>query len=351
MKSVYLDGNSLSLQDLAGISRNNWRVELSEDAKERIINSRKLVDKFVEEEKVIYGITTGFGRFSDVFISKDQTKLLQKNLIVSDCCGVGDKYDDEIVRAAMVLRVNALAKGLSGIRLSTENTLIDMINKGVHPLVPDQGSVGASGDLCPLAHIVLVMMGQGEAIYEGKEIDGGKAMKIAGIETVELVAKEGLALINGTCVVTAVGALATYDAIMVSKVSDIVGAMTVEALGGIIDAYDNRVHQARPHEGQIAVAKNMLRILEGSKSVTRQGEKRVQDAYTLRCIPQIHGASKDAIDYIAGKVTTELNSATDNPLIFADDEAVISGGNFHGQPMAIAFDFLAIALSELVPFM
>ncbi|QEK11069.1 histidine ammonia-lyase [Crassaminicella thermophila] len=347
MKVICVNGNSLTLEDLVKVSRENYKVELAKEAIERVSKSREAVDEFVEEGKVIYGITTGFGKFSDVLISKDQTKELQRNLIVSDCCGVGKPYSEEIVRAAMLLRVNALAKGFSGIRLSTLNVLIKMLNKGVHPVVPEKGSVGASGDLCPLAHIVLVMLGEGEAFYQGKRMKGFEAMKDAGIETVELIAKEGLALINGTCVLTAVGALAAYDAKMVAKLSDISAAMTVEALNGIVDAYDKRVHEVRPHEGQINCAQNMLNLLAGSKSTTRQGEIRVQDAYTLRCIPQIHGASRDAIDYVIKKVTIELNSATDNPLIFSEDKEVISGGNFHGQPMALVFDFLSIAIAEL----
>lgn len=347
MKTVYIDGNSLTLEELIHVSRENCRIELTKEAIEKIKESRAIVDEFVEEGKVIYGITTGFGLFSNVLISKEDTKTLQRNLIVSDCCGVGNPYPEEIVRASMMLRINALAKGFSGIRLSTLNVLIEMLNKGVHPIIPEKGSVGASGDLCPLAHMVLVMLGEGEAYYEGEMMPGAEAMKKAGIVTVELVSKEGLALINGTCVLTAVGALTAYDAKMITKLADISAAMTVEALSGIIDAYDPRIHEVRPHEGQIKCAQNMLKLLRESKSTSRQGEIRIQDAYTLRCIPQIHGASRDAIDYIIKKVSIELNAATDNPLIFADNKDVISGGNFHGQPMALIFDFLGIAVAEL----
>ncbi|MBF8984125.1 histidine ammonia-lyase [Lutibacter sp. B2] len=347
MKKVYLDGNSLTLEELVKVSRENYKVEITEEAIKKVNKARAVVDEFVEEGKIIYGITTGFGKFSDVLIPKEDTKKLQRNLILSDCCGVGKPYPEKTVRAAMLLRINALAKGFSGIRLSTLNVLIEMLNKGVHPVVPEKGSVGASGDLCPLAHIVLTMMGEGEAFYKGKRILAADAMKEAGIEAVELISKEGLALINGTCVLTAVGALAAYDAKMVAKLADISAAMSVEALNGIIDAYDPRVQEVRPHEGQIDCAKNMLRLLKGSKSTSRQGEIRVQDAYTLRCIPQIHGASKDTIDYVIKKVNIELNAATDNPLIFVDDKDVISGGNFHGQPMAVAFDILKIAVAEL----
>lgn len=347
MSIIYIDGNSLTLEDLVKVARENYKVELTKEAAERVNKARALVDEFVDGGEVIYGITTGFGLFSDVLISKDQTKELQKNLIVSDACGVGNPYPEEVVRAAMLLRANALSKGYSGIRLSVLNTLIEMLNKGVHPIIPEKGSVGASGDLCPLAHMVLVMLGEGEAVYQGERLPGKDAMGKAKIDKVELISKEGLALINGTQVLTAVGALAAYDAKKLTKLADIAAAMTAEALNGIVDAYDEKVQQVRPHNGQIICAQNMLKILNGSKSTSRQGEIRVQDAYTLRCVPQIHGASRDAIDYVVDRVSTEINSATDNPLIFADDRQVISGGNFHGQPMALAFDFLGIAVAEL----
>lgn len=270
-----------------------------------------------------------------------------KNLIISHACGVGEPLDEEIVRGIMLLRANALAKGYSGIRLYTLNTLIEMLNKGVHPLIPEKGSLGASGDLAPLSHMVLVMLGEGKAYYRGQLFIGKEAMAKAGVPTIELTSKEGLALINGTQVMTSIGALAVYDGISINKTADIVAALTVEALNGVTDAYDYRVHRVRPHQGQINTAKNLLYLLESSQMTTRQGDIRVQDAYSLRCIPQIHGASKDAIKYVEDKVNIEMNSATDNPLIFEDTKDVISGGNFHGQPMALSFDFLGIALSEL----
>lgn len=347
MKTIILDGNTLTIDELIEVSRRHAKVELSNDAIIRMQESRDLVDNYVNEGRVVYGITTGFGLFADVVISKEQTKLLQKNLILADCCSVGDPYPKDVVRASMLLRINALAKGFSGIRLLTVQLLIDMLNSGIHPIIPEKGSVGASGDLSPLAHIVLVMMGSGETEYKGEVIPGLDALKKEGLDPVELISKEGLALINGTCVLTAVGALATYDANKVLKLADISASLTVEALSGIIDAYDEKIHLARPHQGQVQVAQNLLKILENSKSTTHQGEVRVQDAYTLRCIPQIHGASRDAIEYCTKKVEIELNSATDNPLIFAGHDQVISGGNFHGQPMAIAFDVLGIALAEI----
>ncbi|NLL81905.1 MAG: histidine ammonia-lyase [Tissierellia bacterium] len=329
------------------VTRKNMKVELTTEAIEKVNKARALVDRYVDDNKVVYGLTTGFGKFSDVVINGEETKTLQRNLIISHACGVGNPLDEEIVRGIMLLRANALAKGYSGIRLSTLNTLIEMINKGVHPIVPEKGSLGSSGDLAPLAHVVLVLIGEGEAIFKGVRMPGKEAMAKAGIEPVELTSKEGLALINGTQVMTSVGAHTVYDAINLSKTADIAASLTSEALNGITDAYDEKVHIVRGQEGQINSAKNLLKILEGSGNTTRQGELRVQDAYALRCVPQIHGASKDCFKYVKEKVEIELNAATDNPLIFADEEQVISGGNFHGQPMALPFDFLAIGLSEL----
>ncbi|MCX7903086.1 MAG: histidine ammonia-lyase [Caloramator sp.] len=347
MNKVVIDGHHLTIQDVVNVARNGYYVEISDEAKFRVEKARALVDKFVQEERIEYGITTGFGKFADVVISKEDAKRLQRNLIVSHACAVGDELDAEIVRAIMLLRANALSKGHSGVRLSTLQTLIDMLNKGVHPVIYEKGSLGASGDLAPLSHMVLVMIGEGEAYYQGERLSGEEALKRAGIEKVELVEKEGLALINGTQVMTAIGALAVYDAINLAKASDIIASMTVEALRGITDAYYHRVHEVRPQIGQLKCARNLLRILEGSSLITRQGELRVQDAYTLRCIPQIHGASKDAIEYVKRVIEIEINSATDNPLIFEDEMRVISGGNFHGQPVALAMDFLGIAVAEL----
>lgn len=346
MNKVIIDGSGLTFLDIVNVARNFYTVELSEKAKENINASRALVDGLAEEGKVEYGITTGFGKFSDVHISKEETKDLQRNLIVSHACGMGNPLDMEIVRAVMLLRANALSKGYSGIRLSTVETLIEMLNKKVHPVIPEKGSLGASGDLAPLSHMVLVMIGDGEAWYDGERLDGREAMRRAGISIVELVEKEGLALINGTQVMTAIGSLALWDSLNLSKTADIVSSMTFEALRGIITAFDDKVNQVRPHPGQIKAARNMVKLTEGSELITEQGEIRVQDAYTLRCIPQIHGAGKDAVNYVKNVLEIEINSATDNPLIFAKEGQVISGGNFHGQPVALAMDFLGIALSE-----
>lgn len=347
MKELFIDGSKLTLNDIIEVARGFRTVKIAEKAKEKINKSREIVDKFVEREEVVYGITTGFGELSEICIPKDEVEQLQENLICSHACGVGEAFDQEVVRTIMLLRANALAAGISGIRLSTLETLLEMLNKKVHPVIPEKGSLGASGDLASLAHMVLVMINKGEAFYQGERISGQEAMAKAGIESVTLKAKEGLALINGTQVMTAVGALTVYDAINLAKLADISAAMTLEASKGITDPFDKRVHAARPHKHQQGTARDLLRLTEGSQLTTRQGEIRVQDAYTLRCLPQIHGASRDAIEYVKDKIEIEINSVTDNPLIFTETEDVISGGNFHGQPVALAFDFLGIAISEL----
>lgn len=346
MNTVNLNGNNLTLEDLINVAVKGYKVALTEEAREKVTKARKIVDDIVENDKVVYGITTGFGKFSDVTITGEQCKTLQRNLIISHSCGAGDKFAKEIVRAMMVLRANALAKGFSGIRLSTLETLIEMLNKGVHPCIPEKGSLGASGDLAPLSHMVLPMIGEGEAEFEGKIIPGREAMEKAGIPVVQLVAKEGLALINGTQAMTAVGAIALHNSINLIKISDIAASLSLEALRGIRTAFDPRAHEVRPHKGQLDTAKNMLNLIDGSTFATNQGEIRTQDAYTLRCVPQVHGASKDAINYAKQRIEIEMNSVTDNPIVFENGD-VISGGNFHGQPMALTFDFLGIAVAEL----
>lgn len=348
MNKILIDGNSLTIEDVVKIARDNYKIELTKDALDKVTKARELVDKLVEEEKISYGITTGFGKFSDVVISKGDSQKLQKNLIMSHSCGVGNPLSEEIVRAIMLLRVNNLSKGYSGIRVKTLQTLVDMINKGVHPIIPEKGSLGSSGDLAPLSHMVLTMLGEGEAIYKGERLSSKEAMNRAEVEILDhLSSKEGLALINGTQVMTAIGLLTLHDSINLLKTADIAFGLTMEALNGITCAMDEKVHAVRPHKGQINTAKNLLEILNGSEMTTKQGEARVQDAYSLRCSPQIHGASKDAIEYVKNKINIEINSVTDNPIIFPEQEDVISGGNFHGQPMALSFDFLGIALSEI----
>lgn len=349
MKKIIIDGNSLTLDDLVNVARYNFPVEISKEALEKVKTSRQIVDDIVDAGRISYGITTGFGKFSDVAISKDECRQLQTNLIMSHSCGVGNPLSEEIVRAMMLLRANALSKGYSGARCETLEVLTSMINKGVHPIVPEKGSLGSSGDLAPLSHMVLTMLGLGEAIYEGKRMESKDAMEKAGIKPLEyLGAKEGLALINGTQCMTAVGAITIHDALNLMKTADISLCLTMEALNGITCAMDERVNLVRPHKGQFNTAKNVLTMVEGSEMVTKQGQLRTQDAYSLRCSPQIHGASKDALEYVKNKLEIEMNSVTDNPIIFpGEDQKIISGGNFHGQPMALSFDFLGIALAEM----
>lgn len=347
-KKILINGHNLTIEDVVNVARHNVPVALDESAKEGIIKARKYVEKVLADGKVVYGINTGFGKFSNVAISDEELDQLQKNLIYADAAGIGRPFDTEIVRVMMLLRANAISTGNSGVFVETVQVLLDMLNKGVHPIVREKGSVGASGDLCPLAHMVLVMMGEGEAEYKGTVMGGKEAMEKAGIDPIILRAKEGLALINGTQAMMGVGVLAVHDADVLMKSADIIAGLTVEALEGITDAYDERIHNVRPHSGQLDTAKNLLKVVEGSSFTTRQGEKRLQDAYGIRCIPQIHGASRMAIDYVRGVIETEINSVTDNPIIFpdGDDANIISGGNFHGQPIAIAMDTLSIAMAE-----
>ena len=347
MENILITGHTLTLEELAAVCRENAPVALSPEAKQRILESRQVVDMLVDEAAVVYGITTGFGKFSDVTITQDECKQLQRNLIVTHAVGAGEPFPRDVARGIMLLRVNNLAKGFSGTRLELVETLVAMLNRGVTPVIPQKGSLGASGDLAPLSHMVLPMLGLGQAEYEGEVLPGDVAMARAGIPTVELVAKEGLALINGTQAMTSVGALAVYDAIRLMKTADIAAAMSFEANRGVKDALDPRVHAVRPHDGQMKTAANLRNLLLGSGTVTCHGEVRVQDGYSLRCVPQVHGASQDAINYVKSKVEIEMNAVTDNPIIFKETMEGISGGNFHGQPMALAFDFLGIALSEL----
>jgi len=346
MNTIVINGQDLTLEQVVQVARQNYKVKLDDEAIKRVKASRVIVDDIVKDNKIVYGITTGFGIFSSVNISAEDCKKLQRNLILSHACGAGNNLPTDAVRTIMLLRANALSKGFSGVRLETLEALIEMLNKGVHPLIPEKGSLGASGDLCPLAHMALPIIGEGMAEFEGKVMSGAEAMKLAGIPVLELVEKEGLALINGTQVMTGIGALAVYDSIELIKISDIVSALTLEALRGITDAFDPRTHVIRPHKGQIETAENILKLVEGSTFVTRQGELRVQDAYSLRCIPQVHGASKDALRYVEEKILIEINSVTDNPIVL-EDGSIISGGNFHGQPMALSFDFLGIAIAEI----
>lgn len=347
MEKLFLDGELLNIEDFISVTRGMRQVALTKEAEEKVNKARALVDRYVEESRVVYGITTGFGEFSKVHISKEDTEDLQTNLIVSHACGVGNPLAEDIVRGVMLLRVNALSRGYSGIRLSTINVLVDMLNKGVHPIIPEKGSLGSSGDLAPLSHMVLVMLGYGEAIYKGERMPGKEAMDKAGIETIRLTSKEGLALINGTQVMTSVGAHTVADGINLYKLCNIACGLTSEGLNGITDAYEPMTHIIRRQTGQIQAAQALLKVLEGSKNTTRQGDLRVQDAYALRCVPQVHGASHDCLEYVRGKVELEMNAVTDNPIILVDEDRVISGGNFHGEPMAQIFDYLKVGLAEL----
>ncbi len=342
-----IDGSSLTVEDVAAVARSGAEVRLSKSSLEKMERSRQQVLALVEQKKVVYGVTTGFGKFSNVVISQDQTEQLQKNLVMSHATGVGDPLPEEVVRAIMLLRANALAKGHSGIRPEVVEILLSMLNHGVHPVIPEKGSVGSSGDLAPLSHLALVMLGMGEAFYRGTRMEGQKAMDKAGIPTVQLQAKEGLALINGTQVMTAIGALAVFDAWRLAKTADIVASLSIEALEGIADAFDPKIQQVRPHPGQMASAAALRELLAGSEILGTAKHGRVQDGYSLRCIPQVHGASRDAIEHVLKVVSTEINSATDNPLLFPEQEEVISAGNFHGQPVALVMDYLGIALAEL----
>jgi histidine ammonia-lyase len=356
MNILKIDGNSLTLDDVLTVAAGSCRVELSDTAVPRMQASRALVDEWVRDGKIMYGITTGFGEFSNVHIGSDQLEQLQYNLIVSHAVGCGDPIPKHITRILMLLRANALAKGHSGIRVGTVELLLAMLNADIIPVIPSQGSVGSSGDLVQLAHLVCGMMGL-ENVWPADgtrpAADGGlpaaEALRAAGLQPVVLGAKEGLALINGTQMMTSYLCWTTARAKSLMRQFDISGAMTLEGLLGTTNACDAQLHGVRPHPGQQAVARNILRLLEDSeiRESHREGHEAVQDAYSLRCMPQVHGASRDAIAYVEQVLLREINAATDNPLIFPETRMLIEGGNFHGQPVALAADFLGIALSEL----
>jgi histidine ammonia-lyase len=343
---IELNGATLTIEEVVNVARYRELAEIPAEAREAINHSRAHVETMLKSGEAVYGLTTGFGKFSDRRIADEDAAALQRNLIVSHACGTGENLPVEVVRGVMLLRLNALASGFSGIRLSTMETLLLMLNRGVHPVIPEKGSLGASGDLVPLAHMVLPLIGLGLAEYRGEILSGAVAMQRAGIQPVELAAKEGLALINGTQVMTAIGALCVNDAMALCKSADIIASLTCEAQSCITKAFDARVHLLRGHAGQMASAENLRALLAGSNLAGENIPGKVQDAYSIRCIPQIHGASRDAICYVYDAVSREINAVTDNPLIFPKEGDVISGGNFHGQPMALAFDFLAIALAE-----
>jgi histidine ammonia-lyase len=350
MNTLYLDGNTLTLEDVLDVAAGDVTVALAEEAIPRMRASRDLVERWVRDNKVMYGITTGFGEFSNVHIGTDKLADLQRNLIISHAVGCGDPIPRHITRILMLLRANALAKGHSGIRISTVEHLLAMLNADIVPVIPSQGSVGSSGDLVQLAHLVCGMMGLEQCWTDDCNTrSSADALAEAGLQPVELRAKEGLALINGTQMMTAYLTWTTARAKALMRMADIAGAMTLEGLLGTTNACDPALHAVRPHPGQQAAARNVLRLLEDSeiRESHREGHDVVQDAYSLRCMPQVHGASRDAIAYVEDVLLREINAATDNPLIFPESERLIEGGNFHGQPVALAADFLGIALSEL----
>lgn len=431
---VIIDGETLTIDDIVSVARSGAQVKLSPKAKKKVQHAANFITKLIDLGEIVYGVTTGFGPFSEVVISEDKALALQRNLIISHAAGVGKPLPREVVRAAMLLRANTLAKGNSGIRISTLQLLIDLLNQEVHPIIPEKGSVGASGDLAPLAHMVLVLIGEGKAEYKGKILAGAKALKQAGLKPIELGPKEGIALINGTQIMTAIAALTTADARTLVASAEIAAALSMEALEAVLDAFDSRIHQVRPHPGQLQSARNLFVVLSGSSQVQTSGERaklaqaamkkfheslsvdseekhealksilqqaihtviaidnqipieppdsvshlqrkrnqirkhleqlkvspetfeaaidaarktrRVQDAYSIRCTPQVLGAARDAIQYAEKIVTIEINSATDNPLIFPDSNLFLSGGNFHGQPVAVVMDLLGIALTSV----
>ena len=344
---IAIDGNTLTLEAMGDVAMGDV-VGLADGVVERVTASRRVVDDILDKGAAVYGINTGFGKLSDVRIKDGDLQSLQYNLVRSHSCGVGDPLSAAATRAMMLLRANVLAKGHSGVRPVVLETLIAMLNAGVHPVIPAKGSVGASGDLAPLAHLALGAIGEGFVLQNGERVPASDALERAGIRPLVLEAKEGLALLNGTQAMAAVGGLALLKAEAIAHAADVIGAMTLEALRGTPAAFDARIHDARAHEGQIAVARNLRELLAGSG--IRESHRdcaRVQDAYSLRCMPQVHGAVRDALAHVRRVLSIELNSATDNPLVFPETGEVISGGNFHGEPLALAFDYLATAVAEL----
>lgn len=347
MTPISLSGSDLTLETLAAIA-DGAAVSFTDGARAAMNAARAVVDGAVARGEVVYGVNTGFGNFADVRIGPADLATLQRNLVRSHAAGVGPLLGRRETRALMVLRANVLAKGFSGARVETAELLVACLNRGIHPSVPEQGSVGASGDLAPLAHVALLLIGEGECEFEGQRMGASEALAAAGLKPVTLEAKEGLALINGTQLMTAITALALLEAETLAKTADVVAAMTVDALLGTDVAFDPRIHAARPHAGQGASARNLKRLL--ANSALRESHRncgRVQDAYSLRCAPQVHGASRDTMAFVRRTVEIEMNSATDNPMVFADAGVLLSGGNFHGEPVAMAADFLAIATAEI----
>jgi histidine ammonia-lyase len=342
-----IDGNSLRWQDVVAVARSGERVQLSADSRARMLVSRKIVEDHVSAGDVVYGVTTGFGKFAQIAIAPDRRTELQRNLVRSHAAGVGEPFGVEVVRAMLLLRANALAKGFSGVRPALVETLLELLNKNVLPVIPQIGSLGASGDLAPLAHLALVLIGEGEADFNGRRIPGQEALNEAGIRPLELEAKEGLALLNGTQAMAAMAVLLRVDAARLITIADVAGALSIDATLSSRVPCDEAIHLLRPYPGAIASAKNVRTLLEDSAILASHAHcKRVQDPYSLRCLPQVHGAARDALVHTEEMLAIELNAATDNPLVLADGR-VVSGGNFHGQPIAVRMDYLALALHEL----
>ncbi len=342
-----LNGEQISLVQLAAVALGAEAVRISSLARPRILASRKVIEEIVARDGVFYGVNTGFGKLSEVRIPQSELRQLQLNLVRSHACGIGNPLSEAEVRAMILLRANVLTLGFSGVRLEIIQLLCEMLNRRVCPVVPEKGSVGASGDLAPLAHLALSLIGEGEAFSEAQRMPSAKALRRVQLAPVQLEAKEGLALLNGTQAMHAVGGLALLRAQRLARVADVAGAMSLEALKGTPAAFDLRLQDARPHPGQKAVAEHLLSLMEGSE--IRQshltGDPRVQDAYSLRCMPQVHGAVRGALAHCEEVLLIESASATDNPLVFAESGEVISGGNFHGAPLALGFDYAAIAIT------
>lgn len=348
MKNVYYIGSGdLTFELMENIINKNLKLDLAPQAKERIQKCRDYLDlKVASQATPLYGITTGFGSLCNKNISPDELTRLQENLIKSHACSVGSEISPVIVKLMMLLKAHALSLGYSGVQIITVERIIDFFNNDIIPIVCDRGSLGASGDLAPLANLFLPLIGVGDVYYQGKKREAMSVLDEFGWKPIRLMSKEGLALLNGTQFMSANGVFAMLRAFKLSKKADLIAASSLEAFDGCIDPFYEGLHQMRPHKGQIKTAETFRKLLEGSELISREKDH-VQDPYSFRCIPQVHGATKDAIEYVASVLLTEINSVTDNPTIFPDEDKIVSGGNFHGQPLAITYDFLAIALAEL----
>ncbi len=344
---IQLNGSNLTVKDMKSILYEEEIVAIDPRSMEKVKKSRAAVERIVSNGETVYGINTGFGKFSDVRIQDKDVDDLQLHLIRSHACGVGEYFPEVVSKAMVLLRLNALLKGYSGVRPCVIERLCDLANEDIIPVIPSQGSLGASGDLAPLSHLALVLVGEGDVHYKGHIRPTEEVYCEIGYEPLTLKAKEGLALINGTQAMTAMGVINYIEAERLIHQSDWIAAMTLEALEGIIDAFHPAIHEARGYPEQIEVAQRIRELTRDSKLITHQGQKRVQDAYSLRCIPQVHGASRQSLAYVKEKLEIEMNAATDNPLIFDDGKTVVSGGNFHGQPIALAMDFMKIAVAEM----